>query len=165
MKRAMTSAAAQRQIAGGLSISWIAQFIQIAAGFIVPRWIDHGLGRATLGIWDLGWSFVSYLTLLEAGIGCSVSRHVALYRISGDDGAVNRIVSSVAMVQRSVSLIILGLTAVIAYTLPHYLHGQPAARVLDGQIMMLVLGLGVALTMSASVYTGVLTGCHRNNPE
>ena len=84
MKNAMTSAAAQGQIARGLGVSWVAQFIQIAAGFIVPRWIDHGLGRETLGVWDLGWSFVSYLTLLEAGIGSSVNRHVALHRADGD---------------------------------------------------------------------------------
>ena len=161
MKSAMTSTAAQGQITRGLGVSWVAQFIQIAAGFIVPRWIDHGLGRETLGVWDLGWSFVSYLTLLEAGIGCSVNRHVALYRAEGDTAGVNRVVSSVATVQRGVSLIILGLTALIAVTLPHYLRGQPASLLHDGRLVVIILGLSVALSLSGSIYTGVLSGCHR----
>ena len=150
MKSAMTSTVAQEQITRGLGVSWVAQFIQIAAGFIVPRWIDHGLGRETLGVWDLAWSFVSYLTLLEAGIGCSVNRHVALYRAEGNTVAVNRVVSSVATVQRVVSLVILGITALIAVTLPRYLSGQPASLVHDGQLVVLVLGLSVAFSLSSS---------------
>ncbi len=141
MKGAMTSAAAQRQIARGLGVSWIAQFIQIAAGFIVPRWIDHGLGRATLGVWDLGWSFVSYLTLLEAGIGCSVNRHVAtLSRRRRHRRRQPRSLARSRFVQRPVSLIILGLPSLIAVTMPHYLQGQPASLLRDGRLVVLILG-------------------------
>jgi O-antigen/teichoic acid export membrane protein len=151
----------QREIAGGVVVSWIAQLIQIAAGFIIPRWIDHGLGRETLGIWDLGWSLVTYLTLLQAGIGSSVNRHVALYRAKGDLDSVNRVVSSVATVQRLVGVLVLALTVAIALLLPQYLHRQPAALVADAKWLVLILGTSVAFSLSGAIYTGVLTGCHR----
>lgn len=151
----------RRQIASGVVVSWISQFILIAAGFVVPRWIDHGLGRATLGIWDLAWSLVSYLTLLEAGIGSSVNRHVALYLTEGDVKSVNRVVSSVAMVQRAVGVLIVALTIFIAFNVPLYLHDQPAALMTDAKWLVLILGTSVAFSLSGAVYTGVLTGCHR----
>jgi O-antigen/teichoic acid export membrane protein len=151
----------RRQIAGGVVVSWVAQIIQIAAGFIIPRWIDHGLGRETLGIWDLAWSLVSYLTLLEAGIGSSVNRHVALYRVQADVSSVNRVVSSVAVVQRAVAVLVLGLTVVIALGLSHYLHHQPLAMVNDAKWLVLILGSSVAFSLSGAIYTGVVTGCHR----
>ncbi len=151
----------QGQIAGGVAVSWVAQIILIAAGFIIPRWIDHGLGRATLGIWDLAWSLVSYLTLLEAGIGSSVNRHVALYLVEGDIKSVNQVVSSVAIVQRVVGIVVLALTGGIVLALPYYLHAQPAALITDAKWVVLLLGCSVAFSFSGAIYTGVLTGCHR----
>ena len=151
----------QARIAAGVIVSWGSQLIVIAAGFIIPRWIDHGLGRATLGIWDLAWSLVSYLNLLEAGIGSSVNRHVALHLAEGDLPGVNRVVSSVAIVQRIVGLVVLGLTVAIALDLPLFLHDQPVSLMSDARWLVLILGTSVAFQFSGAIYTGVLTGCHR----
>jgi O-antigen/teichoic acid export membrane protein len=151
----------QARIAAGVIVSWGSQFIVIAAGFIIPRWIDHGLGRATLGIWDLAWSLVSYLNLLEAGIGSSVNRHVALHLAEGDLQGVNRVVSSVAIVQRIVGVVVLGLTVAIAVNVPLFLHNQPVSLMKDARWLVLILGTSVAFQFSGAIYTGVLTGCHR----
>lgn len=161
MSASQKRSSGQSQIAGGVAVSWGAQLILIAAGFIIPRWIDHGLGRATLGIWDLAWSLVSYLTLLEAGIGSSVNRHVALYLVKGDLKSVNRMVSSVAVVQRAVGVVVIALTLGIAFNLPLFLHDQPAALMVDAKWLVLILGSSIAFSLSGAIFTGVLTGCHR----
>ena len=58
----------------GVAVSWVAQVLQIIAGFIIPRLIDRRLGLELLGVWDLGWSMVSYFTLLDGGIGSTINR-------------------------------------------------------------------------------------------
>ncbi len=151
----------RQRIAAGVAVSWISQLILIAAGFIIPRWIDHGLGRATLGIWDLAWSFVSYLSLLEAGIGSSVNRHVALYLVERDIKSVNRVVSSVALVQQAAGLLVVALTLAIAFNVRLFVSDLPASLVSDATWLVLILGVSVAFTFSGAIYTGVLTGCHR----
>ncbi|MBA2433797.1 MAG: oligosaccharide flippase family protein [Chthoniobacterales bacterium] len=151
----------RQRIAGGVIVSWISQLILIASGFIIPRWIDHGLGRETLGVWDLAWSFVSYLSLLEAGIGSSVNRHVALHLVKDDIKSVNRVVSSVALVQQAAGLLVLGLTLAIAFNLQLFVGDLPVSLATDTKWLVLLLGLSVAFSFSGAIYTGVLTGCHR----
>ncbi len=145
----------------GVAVSWVAQILQILSGFIVPRMIDHSLGSETLGVWDLGWSLVSYFTLLEAGIGSSINRHVALYRAGSEMERVNGIISSVAMLQRAIGLLVLIVTAVLAWNLRFGLQNAGPTLLSQAKWLVLLLGSSVALSFSGAVYTGVLTGCHR----
>ena len=151
----------RQRIAGGVVVSWVSQLILIASGFIIPRWIDHGLGRSTLGIWDLAWSLVSYLALLEAGIGSSVNRHVALHLVEGDIKSVNRVVSSVALVQQAAGVVVVALTLLIAFNVRIFVPDLSGSLVTDARWLVLILGVSVAFTFSGAIYTGVLTGCHR----
>ena len=44
----------------------------IVAGFLMPRMMDYYVGQRLLGVWDLGWSIVSYFELAQIGVGSSV---------------------------------------------------------------------------------------------
>ena len=62
--------------------SWGGHIVFIVAGFLMPRMMDHYVGQRLLGVWDLGWSIVSYFELAQIGMGSSVNRFVAKYRPS-----------------------------------------------------------------------------------
>ncbi len=57
--------------------SWLGHSVFVVAGFFLPRIIDRHLGQVGLGIWDFGWSLVSYLGIAQVGVGSSVNRYVA----------------------------------------------------------------------------------------
>ena len=82
------------RLVSNVIFSWVGHSVLSVAGFIMPRMIDRHLGQQMLGVWDFGWSLVSYFFMIEAGISGAVSRYVAKYRTVGDVAAVNRIVSS-----------------------------------------------------------------------
>jgi O-antigen/teichoic acid export membrane protein len=147
-------------IAAGLIVSWVAQFMQIASGFLIPRLIDSGMGPTTLGIWDLCWSLATYLGLVKVGIGTSTSRYIAIERSNGTLDGINRIVSSAALIQRSLGSSII-IVCLLIWAIPYELPGVGADLNLEARWLILLLGSSVGLGMIDAVYTGVLTGCHR----
>lgn len=145
----------------GVAVSWVAQMLQIIAGFIIPRLIDRQLGRELLGVWDLGWSMVSYFTLLDGGIGSTINRHVALHRAEGDFASLNRAVSSVAMLQRGLGALILLLTLLLAWKIPFALPTRSPELATQASGLVLLLGASMAVAIAGAIYGGILTGCHR----
>ena len=144
-----------------LVVSWTAHLITVASGFIVPRLIDQQMGQELLGIWDLSWSLVSYCMLLEAGIGSSVNRHVALYLKDRDFNAVNRIVTSVAFFNRAMAFLILIFLGVLILIYPKIIGYAQPELVMQGRWVVGILGFSVVLNLTGAVYTGILTGLHR----
>jgi O-antigen/teichoic acid export membrane protein len=150
------------QMVRSVLASWSGHLVFVAAGFFLPRFIDHHAGQATLGVWDFAWSLVSYFGLAQVGIGSSVNRYVAGHRAEGDIPALNCTVSSVVALQSLAALIVLGLTALAAAWAPtvlepHIVNGLSA----DGQVVIICLGFGLAIQVAFDSFRGVITGCHR----
>ncbi len=148
-------------LTSGLTVSWIAQILQIVAGFLIPRMIDGGMGPVTLGVWDFGWSLVSSFGLLHGGIGSSASRFIALERSRDNREGINRIASSAALIQRLIGVLILVLTCAIAWGIPYNLPGVGVELEREARWLVFLLGCAVGLSMLDAIYTGILTGCHR----
>ncbi len=149
------------RMAWNVIISWAGQFVFIIAGFIMPRMIDRKLGQETLGIWDFSWSIVGYFNLIQMGVGASVSRYVAKYRVRGEIDRVSGIVSSVMFLQCSMALIILALTGLLSYLLPSLWGERLGDGIGDAQVVLLTLGASLAIQIALAAFTGVITGCHR----
>jgi len=149
------------RLVSNVIFSWAAQFVFIAAGFILPRMIDRRLGPELLGIWDLSWGLVSYFGLVEAGIGSSVNRYVAKYRAVGDISGVNGIVSSACCILGLAGMLVLGLTIGVSLLLPRLFGARLGENVLDAQWVVFFLGSCAVFRLPFNAFSAVLTGCHR----
>jgi O-antigen/teichoic acid export membrane protein len=145
----------------GLGIGWAQQLIQIVSGFVLPRLIADHLGRELLGIWDLGWSLTSYFMLLEAGIGSAVNRYTALHLAENDIAGVNRVVSSVAAVQRVIGTVIVVGCIALSFFVDHFAKGLSPENRFTAQWLVIILGSAVGISLYGAVYTGVLAGCQK----
>ncbi|MBL7145000.1 MAG: oligosaccharide flippase family protein [Phycisphaerae bacterium] len=141
--------------------SWAAHFVFIIAGFILPRMIDRRLGQELLGVWDFGWSLVSYFGLVQAGVGSSVNRYIAKYRAAGDISGVNRIASTAFCIQNLAGMLVFGLTIAVSLLLPQLFGARLGENVVDAQWVVFFLGASMGIQMCFAVFAGVLTGCHR----
>ena len=106
------------RMAWNVLTSWGAHVIFVISGFIMPRLIDHEVGQRALGIWDFGWSLVSYFELAQVGIGSSGNRFVAKYRAVHDTAGLNRAISTMTAIQIVAGLVVAVATAVMVYVLP-----------------------------------------------
>ena len=141
--------------------TWVAQFVYIVAGFILPRTIDRRLGQELLGVWDFSWSLVNYFHLVPLGIASSVNRYVARYRAAQDTAGMNQVVSSVSLILVIAGVVIVGLTTGVSLLLPHWLSARLGANLREAQWVVFFLGASLGVQVAFSAFNGVLTGCHR----
>jgi O-antigen/teichoic acid export membrane protein len=151
----------QSRMAWNVAASWLGHSVFVIAGFFLPRIIDRNLGQVGLGIWDFGWSLVSYLGIAQVGVGSSVNRYVAKRRAEHDTAGLNRTVSSVMFIQAIIAVVVLVLTAIGTWLVPFLLDAQLESYVVDARRVVFLLGLGVTAQMAFNPFVGVITGCHR----
>ncbi len=142
-------------------ISWLAQTVFVAAGFVMPRMIDRHLGQSLLGVWDFSWSLIGYFALVQVGIIASISRYVAVSKGKNDLAGINRAVSSVT----AVLLIMAGLIALLTIggvaLMGRFKGGELGSHLNDARWVVLLLGMEVVVQTAFSGFGGVLTGFHR----
>jgi len=133
----------QDRFTWNLMVSWASQLVLVFSGFIMPRLVDEKVGQVALGIWDFGWSFVSYLALLGFGMGACFNRYIAKHRSAGDFFKLNEVANSAVFVQLVVSSAVLKENTEMA------------------QWVVLFLGFSLSVGMAAGSAKGLLTGYHR----
>lgn len=153
--------AGTERLTRNLGYSWAGQLVFIVAGFVMPRTVDHTLGQAGLGVWDFGWSIVSYFGLAQLGIDASVNKHVAEHRAAGDVPGLRRTASSVLAVQLVVALLVFVLAGLASWAVPWLIKTDLAALIGEARYVVFCLGSCMALQIAFNTFGGVITGCHR----
>ncbi|WP_354622647.1 MATE family efflux transporter [Psychromonas sp. MME2] len=151
----------QSRFAWNLMISWISQLVLIFSGFIMPRLVDEKVGQAALGIWDFGWSFVSYLTLVGFGMGACFNRYIAMHRAANEIKDLNKVANSVVFVQLIIASVVVTTTVVFYFSLPYFFSESLQEHTHTGQWVILFLGFSLSMQMLSGSARGLLTGYHR----
>lgn len=151
----------QDRFAWNLVVSWISQLVLVLSGFIMPRLVDDKVGQIALGVWDFGWSFVSYLSLVGFGMGACFNRYVAKHRSAGEFDLLNKVANSAVFVQTIISLVTVLFTILFYLLLPHYFSDALKENMEMAQWVVLFLGFSVAVRMISGSASGLLTGYHR----
>lgn len=151
----------RNRLAWNTVTGWGSYLVFVVAGFIMPRLMDQQVGQFTLGIWDFCWSLVNYISLTNIGIGASINRYVAKYRMVGDFDALNKTVSSVVFLQIMVAALVAAVTGLLVISIPYFFAGKLGNEVQTTQWVLGMLGLSVAAEMCADPARGILGGCHR----
>ena len=151
----------EERLAWNVFAAWTGYFVVAAAGFLVPRFMDRSLGQQALGVWDFGWSLVSYFSLAELGVGSGIIRYVAKYRASGDVAALRRVAASVTGLSLAAGALTLLLTLASAWLLPLLMRADLISQLSSARWLVLLLGMTIASQLALQTYRGVLAGCHR----
>ncbi len=141
-------------------VSWISQLITVCIGFVMPRLINDQLGQVTLGVWDFGWAIVSYLSLVNFGIGSNSSKFVAQYRPNGEIRRLCEVMSTAHLMQL---LICAGVfTGVyVLYANVDAIFSTESVDMDETAVVLLLLGYSLGVQMLTDAYRGIITGCHR----
>lgn len=149
------------RLAWNVFAGWSGYLAMAIVGFLAPRVMDRTLGQETLGVWDFGWSLVSYFALTQAGVGSAVNRYVARYRAVGEVAALRSVTSTVASINAAAGLVALLLTALSVWLLPVFIRPDLVSELGDARLLVGFLGATVASQMAFQTYHGVIAGCHR----
>ena len=141
--------------------SWGGQLVFIAAGFVMPRFIDHRLGQEVLGIWDFSWSVVGYFGFIQAGVSSAVNRYVGKHWAEQEIREINRVVSCATAGLTLAGLVVAVGTLATVALIPSLSGERLGTHTSEAQWVVFFLGAGMAVQTALSGFNGVLTGCHR----
>lgn len=157
----MTDLTGRTQFAKNLTITWIAHLFVVVAGFIVPRQMSDTFGPAVLGLWDLGWVTVNYLSLTNFGVAPALSREVAFLRSSGDSDKLRITCTTVYILQAFMALFVAVVALFATGHIAEIVIRDDPQMVEQATTVLRLLLLSLATKMLAMPSGGVLTGCHR----
>lgn len=155
------SGSGRERVPRNLFFSWAGQFVYIFAGFFLPRFLNGHLGQEVLGVWDLGWSIVSYFGLAQLGVNAAIDPYVARYRGAKDPAGLNRAMSSALCIQAVVAVVVLLLSVLAAVLVPALLHGRSEELINTARWVVALLGSSIGLQIAFNTFGGVICGCHR----
>lgn len=134
--------------------------IGIAITIFLTRILFLGLSREEYGFWALLWSIFGYSLLLDFGFGVSVQKYTSETVVSQDWDKYNRIISSVFFNYLFLSLIIAVFAVVLSFNL-HHIFSFSAANSLYFRSVILIFGIGSALTFPFGFFGEIMRGLQK----
>ncbi|HEY8175054.1 MAG TPA: oligosaccharide flippase family protein [Gemmatimonadaceae bacterium] len=139
-----------------ISANWIGLLTVLLVGIFLTPFILHHLGPVAFGLWVLITTVTGYYGLLDFGIRNAVLRYAARFRL-GEQSEVAEIISTAFFTYAMIGGLILLLAIFGAWRLESLLR-VPAAWVQPGKMLLMVVGIGTALSFPLSVFGAVLEG-------
>lgn len=140
--------------------NWLALLLIGLIQFAVTPVLIRGLGDEAYGLWVLGFSVLSYFAIFDLGMQTAVLRFVARASGERDREALNEVLLSALLVSSGVALLVLGLTPVLAWTLPEFLRlGRDFTT--SFRWLLGLLGVSVAAEFITRVLGNYLCGLSR----
>src|SRR5438445_5825727 len=152
--------ASPRRLARSVVANWVGFAAQVAAAFFVSPVLVHGLGDRRYGLWSVVESVLGYLMLFDLGVAASVVRYVARFEATRNQDALNRVFSASVCIFAVAGAAVLCLTLIFAYPAFGWLN-VPGDLATEGQWMLILLGLNLAVGLPMNVFACVLDGLGR----
>jgi O-antigen/teichoic acid export membrane protein len=147
-------------VARNVSTRYLAIFVDGVIGLVLlPFNVSH-LGPAAYGLWALTSSVTWFFGVLDLGYGGALVKFVAQYRAWRDRGALNEIVSTIALVFAGLGAVCFAVTAVLAWRIDSLFNIQPN-QVRTAQHVLLIVGAYLSVRFPLAVFGGVVYGFQR----
>jgi O-antigen/teichoic acid export membrane protein len=140
--------------------NWTAYLVSGVVSFFLSPFIVRHLGNSAYGVWVLLVSMTGYLGFLDLGIRGAVTRYVARFHAENDHEKSSRTVSSAAglfIVGGGIAVTVALVFAI--WAIPHF--KIPPQYLKSAQLVVLLAGLNVAVSLVSGVLGGVIVGMQR----
>jgi O-antigen/teichoic acid export membrane protein len=140
--------------------NWMTYVVSGAVSFFLSPFIVRHLGNSAYGVWVLLVSMTGYLGFLDLGIRGAVTRYVAKFHSQGDHERSSWTVSSACGLFLSAGAIAVVAAFIFSvFAVPHF--KIPPAYLKAAQLVVLLAGLNVAISLISGVFGGVIVGLQR----
>ena len=95
------------QLKLGSIISYLNVFLNIAVSLLLSPLTVRSLGSSEYGLYQLIWSFVGYMSVLDLGFTNAVIRYIAKYRAENDLAGQERFLGMAMVIYLAISGVIL----------------------------------------------------------
>jgi O-antigen/teichoic acid export membrane protein len=129
----------------------------LVVGFLLTPFILHRLGDAHYGLFILVGTVIGQGALLDFGIRLAVVKYVAEHHARGDNERLSDLIATALFIYCCLGLLAVVLAAALAPVFPH-LFNLPRSEHGTATILVLLMGIGLAISIPCATLWGVLTG-------
>lgn len=145
-----------KQIKGGVVISYIGIAVNILMGLIYTPWIIHQVGDSGYGLYTLATSFISIFTL-DFGLSTATTRFVAKYVTLERYDQANVLVSMICKLYLIISAVLLVVLTCLYPFLGNIYKGLSGAELVDFRKIFIMVGVYSVISMPFITLNGILT--------
>src|ERR1051325_508627 len=110
------------QIVRSAISNYIGTLLSLATWAVLTPFTLRYVGAAHYGLWVLAGAIVAYGSLLDFGIGSTVTKHKAEYRARGENEQVQSLIATALVLYLVIGLMIFAVTALVAPLFPSLFH-------------------------------------------
>lgn len=144
------------ELKAGVILSYINLGITSIIPFFYTPIMLKILGQSEYGLYSLSNSVISYLTMLNFGMGSAVMRYVTKARVEGKQEIVNKTVGLFTIIYGILAIIVLIVGGgLISVADNFFAQGLTIKEIQKLRILMAIMALSTAISFPASIYSSI----------
>jgi O-antigen/teichoic acid export membrane protein len=140
--------------------NWAGFLVSALIAFFLSPFVVHHLGNSAYGVWVLIGSLTGYLGLMDLGVRGAVTRYVSSFHALGNHNEASRVASSALTIFVSAGILVFVASVILAIFGVDLFHIPPTYRV-TSQIILVIAGLNIAVSLVSGVFGGTLVALQR----
>jgi len=139
----------------------VLSYINLLIGNLIPFFYTpimlRILGQEEYGLYTIANSVVSYLSLLNFGIGSSIIRYIAAYRAEGNQEEERRLLGLFVTIYSIIGILIIVVGTTLAFNIEiFYGNTLSAEEVNTLRILIILLSISMGLVMPLNVFASLI---------
>lgn len=149
---------AVNQLKAGALLNYIVILLNLVVGLLYTPFMLRMMGQSEYGLYSLVASIISYLTVLDLGIGNAVIRYTAKYRAEGKHKEQYEMFGMFLMIHFIIGMISLVVGFVVYFNIDNLFGDTMTIVELNhARIMMLIMIFNLVFTFPMSIFGSIIT--------
>ena len=150
------------QLKAGAALNYVVIFLNIAVGLLYTPYMLRMMGQSEYGLYSLVASVISYLTVLDLGLGNAVVRYTAKYRAEGKTKEQYEMFGMFIILYSIISVVALA-GGIGLYLNVDIMFGDTMTEIelTKARIMMLILVFNLVFTFPMSIFGSIMIAYER----
>ena len=150
------------QLKAGALLNYIVILLNLAVGLLYTPYMLRMMGQSEYGLYSLVASIISYLTVLDLGMGNAIIRYTAKYRAEGKVKEQYEMFGMFLILYLVIGLIALLVGLGLLFNVDNMFGDTMTAIELEhARIMLIVMVLNLVFTFPMSIFGSIITAYER----
>ena len=142
----------------GFVLSYLSIFVSSIVGILFTPYMISSLGSIEYGLYQLLYSVIGYIALLDFGLGSTLTRFILKYRAENNYEKVNTVITMCVKIYGVFGILVMLIVSIVSLNLDSLFKTTITAENLAyAQKLFMIMGATTSLSLISHALTGVQT--------
>ena len=148
----------KNQRKAGFVLSYLSIFVSSMVGILFTPYMISSLGSIEYGLYQLLYSVIGYIALLDFGLGSTLTRFILKYRAENNYEKVNTVITMCVKIYGVFGILVMLIVSIVSLNLDSLFKTTITAENLAyAQKLFMIMGATTSLSLISHALTGVQT--------